>query len=460
MTTIKVRRDTAANWVDENPVLAPGEPGLDLDNRVLKVGDGTTAWDDLQGIDVDGGGGDVVSVNGRDGVVTGLAEQADLTAEATLARNASNLTSGTVADARIPSTIARDSEIAAAYQPLAAVLSNTTASFTTADETKLDHLTVTQAVDLDTIEARVNSLDTAVVLRGGWDASAGTFPGGGTAQAGDSYIVTTGGTVNGVVFTANDRLLAIVDNASTGTYAANWLKLDYTDQVLSVDGRTGAVTLTDLYQPLAAVLTATTASFTTADETKLDGLSALADGTEDGQLLVWDDVAGDWVPTTPTPSPPASGVATDSLIHGGSSLTLAANDATWNNFPTIGTIAVPAVAGDVIEVSASWRFATESVSVFTDICTEVAGAVVNSIASRAAAPGDASTTGLGIGGLFGEFGLASSVGASLLYTVQAGDLSGGNVTLRLRYRNSASLAAQKVISSTTLALFFGVKNFG
>lgn len=42
------------------------------------------------------------------------ATQAELNAEATLARNADNLTSGTVADARVASTIARDSEVSAA----------------------------------------------------------------------------------------------------------------------------------------------------------------------------------------------------------------------------------------------------------------------------------------------------------------------------------------------------------
>lgn len=112
-----------------------------------------------------------------------------------------------------------------------------------AERTKLGHITVTQAVDLDAIETRVNQLDAAVVLAGTWDASAGTFPGGGTAQAGMSYIVSVGGTVDGVVFVANDRIVAIVDNADTTTYAANWHKLDYTDAVLSVAGRTGAVTL-------------------------------------------------------------------------------------------------------------------------------------------------------------------------------------------------------------------------
>lgn len=98
-----------------------------------------------------------------------------------------------------------------------------------ASKVKTDHITVTQAVDLDAIESRVNALDAAVILKGTWDASAGTFPGSGTAQAGDSWIVSVGGTVNSVVFTAGDRIIAILDNASTTTFASNWFKADYTD---------------------------------------------------------------------------------------------------------------------------------------------------------------------------------------------------------------------------------------
>lgn len=109
---------------------------------------------------------------------------------------------------------------------------------------KLDCITVTQAVDLDAIESRVNELDAAVVLKGAWDAGAGTFPGAGVAQAGWSYIVSVAGTVDGVAFVVGDRIVCILDNASTSTYASNWLKLDYTDQVSSVAGRTGDVTLT------------------------------------------------------------------------------------------------------------------------------------------------------------------------------------------------------------------------
>jgi len=112
-----------------------------------------------------------------------------------------------------------------------------------ADGTKLDFITITQAVDLDTIEARVNELDASVILQGTWDASSGSFPGSGTAQSGHSYIVSVSGTVDSVEFTANDRIVAITDNASTTTYSGNWHKLDYTDAVLSVAGKTGTVTL-------------------------------------------------------------------------------------------------------------------------------------------------------------------------------------------------------------------------
>jgi hypothetical protein len=46
-TKIKLRRGTAAEWADANPILADGEPGLALDTKVFKVGDGVTAWNDL-----------------------------------------------------------------------------------------------------------------------------------------------------------------------------------------------------------------------------------------------------------------------------------------------------------------------------------------------------------------------------------------------------------------------------
>jgi len=46
-TRIKLRRDTAANWTQENPVLAEGEPGLETDTGKIKYGNGTTPWNSL-----------------------------------------------------------------------------------------------------------------------------------------------------------------------------------------------------------------------------------------------------------------------------------------------------------------------------------------------------------------------------------------------------------------------------
>lgn len=45
--TIKLRRDTAANWTSANPVLAQAEPGLEIDTNSIKYGNGVTAWNSL-----------------------------------------------------------------------------------------------------------------------------------------------------------------------------------------------------------------------------------------------------------------------------------------------------------------------------------------------------------------------------------------------------------------------------
>lgn len=124
------------------------------------------------------------------------------------------------------------------------IINATTASFTTTDEAKLYNITVTQPVDLDQMEIDIAALANGMVYKGNWDASAGTFPGGWVAQTGWFYTVSVGGTVDSVVFNIDDRLVATTDNASATTYAGNWTKLDATDAVTSVFGRTGNVVAT------------------------------------------------------------------------------------------------------------------------------------------------------------------------------------------------------------------------
>jgi hypothetical protein len=71
---------TAAQWTTANPVLLDGQLGFERDTLQAKLGDGSTPWVDLSYVIASGGGAGapVVSVNGRTGSVTGLAEASSL----------------------------------------------------------------------------------------------------------------------------------------------------------------------------------------------------------------------------------------------------------------------------------------------------------------------------------------------------------------------------------------------
>ena len=43
-TKIQIRRDTAANWASNNPILSAGEFGLESDTQKIKVGNGSENW--------------------------------------------------------------------------------------------------------------------------------------------------------------------------------------------------------------------------------------------------------------------------------------------------------------------------------------------------------------------------------------------------------------------------------
>jgi len=112
------------------------------------------------------------------------------------------------------------------------------------DGTKLDLVSVTQAVDLDQMETDIAALANGMVYKGDWDASSGSFPSG--AQTGWFYYVSVAGTVNSVAFHVGDNIVATTDNASTSVYANNWSKHDNTDAVQSVVGLTGSITKSGL----------------------------------------------------------------------------------------------------------------------------------------------------------------------------------------------------------------------
>lgn len=57
--TFKWKRDSTRRWAGLNPILAEGEPGLELDTGKFKIGDGNTRWLELPYFTPgDGSGGD------------------------------------------------------------------------------------------------------------------------------------------------------------------------------------------------------------------------------------------------------------------------------------------------------------------------------------------------------------------------------------------------------------------
>lgn len=57
MAVIQHRRGLASVWASRNPVLRPGEIGVETNTNTFKVGDGSTAWNQLPYFVSGGGGG-------------------------------------------------------------------------------------------------------------------------------------------------------------------------------------------------------------------------------------------------------------------------------------------------------------------------------------------------------------------------------------------------------------------
>ena len=64
---IQLRRDTSANWASNNPILAQGEPGLEVDTNCLKFGNGSTNYNDLPYF----GGKEEIIYNAGESIISG-----------------------------------------------------------------------------------------------------------------------------------------------------------------------------------------------------------------------------------------------------------------------------------------------------------------------------------------------------------------------------------------------------
>jgi hypothetical protein len=53
MPTMQQKRGTSSRWTSTNPILLAGEIGVETDTNKLKIGDGTTSWNNLDYVGVD-----------------------------------------------------------------------------------------------------------------------------------------------------------------------------------------------------------------------------------------------------------------------------------------------------------------------------------------------------------------------------------------------------------------------
>lgn len=114
------------------------------------------------------------------------------------------------------------------------------------------------------------------------------------------------------------------------------------------------------------------------------------------------------------------------------------SNAAWANIDTAIDLVLPAVVGDLIEVSVSGIWGAESANVgFLDVVSIVGGNPVNSWGVGGAVVTNPQTV-QGVQAWRGEQGVYCGFGGAVSKRVVAGDISGGNVTLRLRAATSAA----------------------
>lgn len=284
MTRIQLRRGTAAQWTSANPVLAAGEPGVETDTHTWKVGDGTTAWASLsyESATATLADGSVVTAKVADGAVTAVKVAADV---ATQARLDAETTARTNADALLIPLSQRGAASGVATLDAGG---------------KLPSVFLPPLAINDTFTVTSQAAMLALV-----------------AQRGDAAVRTD-------LVPLETFLLATDDP----TQLVNWIQITTPGAVTTVDGRTGAVSLTDRYPLLSAGVVApaqlgsgaSATTFLAGDSTykTVSASGTVADATTTAKGVV--QLAGDLAGTAAAPTVPGK-VGTARLITTGTGLT-------------------------------------------------------------------------------------------------------------------------------------------
>jgi hypothetical protein len=131
------------------------------------------------------------------------------------------------------------------------------------------------------------------------------------------------------------------------------------------------------------------------------------------------------------------------------------NSVTWVDLGGPGDITLAASAGDVVEVAFSALAGNQATDIFLDTVTVVSGSPVNAF-GNATTP---SNSHQGILAWASVGGFYNFIGGNYFYTLVAGDVSGGNVLLRMRARTAAGIARDIAGSANQPQTFFA-RNHG
>lgn len=211
---ILLRRGTTAEWTSENPIPKYGEPCVEIktDGTIsLKIGDGTTNWQNLK--EISGDAGDIISITG---------ELANLnTTEKTNLVAAINSILASKGRANGIASLDGSGKIPTSQLPdhvLGQMLYGGTWNASTAVATLTDDA-----------KARIGATTNTITLTNNTAPITGY-----TANEGIYYITQTSGSFAGSAFAVGDWLL------STGS---GWECIKNSDAVTSVNGKTGIVIL-------------------------------------------------------------------------------------------------------------------------------------------------------------------------------------------------------------------------
>jgi hypothetical protein len=306
LTSLDFSKNQILNVALQNLATAPSSPVVGqiyyntADARVYFWDN--TAWIDMSGDiqDVLGGAGLTASTSGNGDVITLDVNVDNVTIEInadTLRIKDLGVSTAKLADSAVTTVkINANAVTFAKLQQLATmtVVGNVTGSTANAAEVSVitdGTLATASNANIPTstavktyVDAQIGALGN---LEGAWDASTGAFPVGSSpvvgTKKGDYWYVSVAGTVNGVPFNVGDMLIALVNSASTTTYAANWTSLEVNrDQATTtVLGLVFIATQTEVNTGTDAVKAVTPATLAgrTATETRT-GIAALATQTQ------------------------------------------------------------------------------------------------------------------------------------------------------------------------------------